>query len=142
MNYILDTCVISELIKPKTDPRVCSWVEEQNDNHLYLSVITLGEIQKGVSKLEEGVKKSKLQVWLDTELVLRFEGRILGIDDQICKMWGKILAQSEQKGKSLPVIDAMIAATALVNHMAVATRNINDMTAPDLMIINPWESLL
>lgn len=142
MNYILDTCVISELIKPKADPRVCSWVEEQNDNHLYLSVITLGEIQKGVSKLEEGVKKSKLQVWLDTELVLRFEGRILGIDDQICKMWGKILAQSEQKGKPLPVIDAMIAATALVNHMAVVTRNINDMTAPDLMLINPWGSIV
>jgi hypothetical protein len=134
--------VISELIKPKAEPVVCSWVDEQNDNHLYLSVITLGEIQKGIAKLGDGTKKSKLQAWLDTELVYRFEGRVLGIDDQTCKMWGKILAQSELKGKPLPVIDAMIAATALVNHMAVATRNITDMTVPGLMIINPWNSFV
>ena len=142
MNYILDTCVISELIKPKADTRVCSWIEEQNDNHLYLSVITLGEIQKGVAKLDEGVKKSTLQAWLDVDLVLRFEGRILPIDEQTCKIWGKILADSEQKGKSLPVIDAMIAATALINHMAVVTRNIKDMMVPDLTIINPWDSFM
>jgi len=138
VNYILDTCVISELIKPKADPQVCSWVDAQDDNHLYLSVITLGEIQKGVSKLDEGVKKTKLQAWLDTELVFRFEGRILAIDVHACKMWGKILAQSEQHGKPLPVIDAMIAAAALVHNMGVVTRNINDMTVPDLMVINPW----
>ena len=80
MNYLLDTCVISELIKPKPDLQAAKWVRSQDEESLFLSVITIGEIQKGISKLPDGrKKKQKLQSWLNNELQARFKGRILEI---------------------------------------------------------------
>ena len=139
MNYILDTCVISELIKPEPQPSVCTWIENQDNNAMFLSVITLGEIQKGVSRLDDGAKKTQLQSWLDKDLALRFENRILDINEPMMKLWGNILAMSEKTGHKLPVIDTMIASTAIFHHMAVVTRNIKDMAMDGLTVINPWE---
>ena len=138
MNYILDTCVISELVKPLPNENVLEWIEKQSEDNLYLSVITIGEIQKGISKLPESNKKTNLQTWLDNDLKFRFESRILPIDEKIAKEWGKIQGISEKAGNKIPVIDSMIAATGLFHKMVIVTRNINDMQISGLEIFNPW----
>ena len=138
MNYILDTCVISELVKPLPNENVLEWIEKQSEDNLYLSVITIGEIQKGISKLPESNKKTNLQTWLDNDLKIRFESRILPIDEKIAKEWGKIQGISEKTGNKIPVIDSMIAATGLFHKMTIVTRNIDDMQISGLEIFNPW----
>ena len=141
MNYIIDTCVVSELIKPFPCEAVVEWINQQEEATLYLSVITLGEIQKGISKLPENTKKANLQSWLDTELKWRFGNRVLSVDHVVAKEWGSIQGTSEKSGRKMPVVDCLIAATARVHSMAVVTRNIVDMKIPGLEIINPWDML-
>jgi len=140
MSYILDTCVISEMVKPSPHRNVLEWMGQQNEDVLYLSVLTIGEIQKGISRLPDNLKKTNLQSWLDIDLKCRFENRLLPIDEEVSKIWGTIQAMAEKSGRKIPVIDSLIAATGLVHQMAVVTRNSSDMPSlPGLTIFNPWE---
>ena len=138
MNYLLDTCVISEMVKPRPNKKVVDWVSSQNEDQLYLSVITLGEIQKGISKLSESKKKQTLKVWLQTDLLKRFSGRIVPINDQVALTWGVIQASAEQEGIIIPSIDGLIAATGITGNMTVVTRNVPDMKPSGVMLFNPW----
>ena len=139
MNFLLDTCVISELIKPQQNKKVIDWINSCSEGTLFLSSLTIGEIQKGISKLPVSKKKSKLQNWLDQSLFERFERKILPIDYIVAQKWGEILSSSEKKGFRLPAIDSLIAATAIVNNMTLVTRNINDMVYSGVSLYNPWE---
>ena len=141
MNYLLDTCVISELVKPAADEKVTSWISSGFEETIHLSVITIGEIQKGITKLAASAKKHQLQRWLDNDLINRFENRIVPIDQKVARMWGKILAQGEKKGRQIPAIDGLIAATCLAYDMTVVTRNVSDMQVDGLSVFNPWESV-
>ena len=141
MNYLLDTCVISELVKPAAAENVTSWISDGLEETIHLSVITIGEIQKGITKLPASAKKRQLQSWLDNDLIERFENRIVPIDQKIARMWGKILAQAEKKGRQIPAIDGLIAATGLAYDMTVVTRNVSDMQVDGLYVFNPWESV-
>ncbi len=141
MNYLLDTCVISELVKPAAAENVTSWISDGLEETIHLSVITIGEIQKGITKLPASAKKRQLQSWLDNDLIERFENRIVPIDQKIARMWGKILAQAEEKGRQIPAIDGLIAATGLAYDMTVVTRNVSDMQVDGLYVFNPWESV-
>lgn len=141
MNYLLDTCVISELVKPAADEKVTSWISNGFEETIHLSVITIGEIQKGITKLPASAKKRQLQRWLDNDLIERFENRIVPIDQKVARMWGKILAQAEKKGRQLPAIDGLIAATGLAYNMTVVTRNVSDMQVDGLSVFNPWEEV-
>ena len=138
MSYLLDTCVISELVRPVPDNRVVRWIESQNEFDLYLSVLTLGEIQKGISKLSHGKKKSTLTAWLKDELEVRFAERVLPVNDAIALMWGNMLGTSEKNGQPLSVIDALIASTATVHNLVVVTRNISDFSGCSIDILDPW----
>lgn len=139
MNYLLDTCVISELIKPKPDLQVAKWVRSQDEESLFLSVITIGEIQKGISKLPDGrKKKQKLQSWLNNELQARFKGRILEITISISRVWGQVLGACENKGVTLPAIDSLIASQGIFHKMTIVTRNISDMEPSGALLFNPW----
>ena len=129
--YLLDTCVISELIRAEPSPKVMEWIDGQDEENLYLCVITLGEVEKGISKLEEGRKKMQLQAWLADELMERFNGRIFGITAEVARCWGTM--------RSLPVIDALIAATAITNDLIVVTRNTADMSGSGATLLDPWE---
>ena len=140
MKYLLDTCVISELIRPIPSPKVIGWIDSHDEQDLYLSVITLGEIQKGISKLAEGKKKMLLQSWLADELMVRFNGRILEVTTEAALHWGGILGDSEKKGKMLPVVDALIAAIAITNGLTLVTRNTTDMKASGAHLFDPWFS--
>lgn len=138
MNYLIDTCVLLELVRPKPHRLVVGWVKAQDESRLYLSVITIGEIQKGIAKLPSSPKKKRLAAWLDEELLERFTGRVLGIDLTVARKWGDIQASCERRGKTLPAVDAMIAAIALVFDMTIVTRNAQDMASSGAKIFNPW----
>ena len=139
MKYLLDTCVISELSKPRIDSQVAEWVKSQHETDFCLSVLTIGEIQKGITKLTDSKKKTVLQEWLDHEFKTRFENRILEISEMVAQKWGEIQGESERTGKKMPVIDSFIAVTGLVYNMTVVTRNIDDMVQSGVTLFNPWD---
>ncbi len=140
MRYLLDTCVISELIKPKPDKKVITWLKKQNEESLYLSVLTFGEIEKGIEKSDNEIRKNRLKLWVEEDLKQRFDGRILPIDMYVASKWGEIQGKSEIAGKPLPAIDGLIAVTGLVNNCVVVTRNILDMQQSSVELHNPWGS--
>ena len=127
MNYLLDTCVLSELVKAKPDPRVLEWISTTPEERLYLSVLTLGELQKGIVQLHDGERRKRLVRWLDESVRARFEGRLAG--------------ESEQRGRVLPVIDGLFAASALARHMALVTCNVDDLKNLGVHLLNPWDKL-
>lgn len=138
MRYILDTCTISELVRPQPSPAVTDWVDSQQEEHLYLSVLTLGELRKGVERLTDGRRRLRLENWLDSDLKLRFAGRWLPVDEEVAERWGLVTAQAAARGAVLPTTDGLIAATALVHGMTVVTRNATDMAAAGALVLNPW----
>jgi toxin FitB len=138
MKYLLDTCFISELIKKKPNQGAINWLFEKNESSLFLSVITLGEIKKGIYKLPNSKKKEELGKWL-IKLEERFKGRIIPIDLDISIKWGQIQGELEQNGKSMPTIDALIACTALVKNLIIITHNAKDIKQSKVEIIDPWD---
>ena len=137
MNYLLDTNVISELVKPMPNETVLNWIDGINEEKLYLSVITLGEIRKGVAGIQDPKRQKKISQWLEVELPDYFEGRILNIDIKVADMWGQL--QSKNKKHTLPAIDGLIAATTKVYDLTLVTRNEKDFIHASIKIINPWE---
>ena len=138
MKYLLDTCVISEIVKSRADRNVISWMKNQDEENLYLSVLTFGEIEKGIEKLSNGVRKRKLQLWVEEDLKKRFEGRIISIDLDISVKWGAIQGTSKLLGKPMPAIDGLIAVSGLVHNCIIVTRNISDMEQSAVELLNPW----
>ncbi len=138
MKYLLDTCVISEIIRPQPDENVVSWVQGKDENSLYLSVLTFGEIEKGIEKSVDAARKRKLKLWVEHDLKQRFENRIIPIDLEISGRWGVIQGKAELAGKSMPVIDGLIAVSGLVHGCIVVTRNIADMKQSAVELLNPW----
>ena len=137
MSYLIDTNVLSELRRKAPNPGVVAWFEERPATTLYVSVLTLGEIRKGIEALGKSKRKLKLLDWLETELPAFFSGRILPIDEEVADRWGRLLAAA---GRPLPAIDSLLAATALTHGLALVTRNVDDFPYPDLEIIDPWET--
>ncbi|MBI5656344.1 MAG: type II toxin-antitoxin system VapC family toxin [Geobacter sp.] len=138
MKYLLDTCLISELVRREPNPEVVGWLDEQDEQALFLSVLNLGELQKGISKLPAGEKRDELQSWVGLDLVERFAGRILDVDLETALCWGKLQGEAEQKGEKLPVMDSLIAATAVAHGLVVVTRNVKDLERCGARVCNPW----
>jgi len=138
MKYLLDTCVISEVIKSRPNKKVIEWLKEQEESNLYLSVLTFGEIEKGIEKSVNEERKMKLKLWVEEDLKQRFENRILPIDLQVATKWGEVQGKSEVIGKALPAIDGLIATTGLINNCVVVTRNTSDMQQNSAELFNPW----
>jgi predicted nucleic acid-binding protein len=131
--------VISELVKTKPNLRVAEWIRSQDEESLFLSVITIGEIQKGISKLPDGrKKKQQLQTWLNNELQERFKDRIFEITIGTARVWGQVLGACEKKGVTLPAIDSLIASQGIFHKMTIVTRNISDMKPSGVPLFNPW----
>ncbi len=141
MNYLLDTCLISELIKKTPETRVIEWVRQQPEERLYLSVLTQGELQKGIAKLKDQHRARKLQRWLDDDLLERFAGRVLDVTPAVARIWGRIQGKAEREGRRMQVIDSLIAATALNLGASMVTRNVEDVEASGVEIVNPWTKL-
>ena len=140
MNYILDTCVISELVSPKPNTYLLNWLKTEVEDNFYISVLTLGEIEKGIAKLQDSKRKKRLISWVENDLKQRFAGRIIPISLRIATEWGKMQASAELQGKPLPSIDGLIAATALSLSYTIVTRNTSDMKNSGAMLFNPWQN--
>ena len=138
MKYLLDTCIISELSKKTPNNKVIRWIKDKHETDLFMSVLTLGAIQKGITKLEDSKKKRELVEWIESDLPQRFEKRILPVTDYVSRKWGEIQGLAEQQGNKMPVIDSLIAATGLTYNLEVITRNTEDMKASGVQLFNPW----
>ena len=136
--FLLDTNVLSELIKPKPDGNVLRWIEEADESILFLSVLTLGEIRSGIARLGRGARRGRLESWLQVDLRSRFHGRVLPIDEAIADRWGTISATAAFKGKPVPVVDGLIAATALHHNLTLVTRDGSDVAGTGVSTVNPW----
>ena len=140
MNYLLDTCLLSELAKSHPDEKVVNWVLSENESGFYVSVLTFGELHKGVEKLSEPNEKEELRNWIEEDLKNRFQTRIIGIDLRVSILSGKIQAVAEKHGKPMPVIDALIAATGIAHDLTVVTRNVTNMEQSGVKLLNPWSN--
>ena len=136
--FLLDTNVVSELIKPKPNPNVTRWIHATDENLFYLSVLTLGEIRKGIASLPDAARRVKLEAWLDGDLVLRFSGRILSVDQAIADRWGRLSGAAVARGTPLPVIDTLLAATALHHDFTLVTRDTQHVQGTLVSSFNPW----
>ncbi len=135
MSYLLDTNVISELVRPKPAKIVLDWFGNIPSEALHISVLTLGEIRKGVEQMPDGARREKLRLWLEHDLVDWFGTRVLPVDMPIADRWGRLLALV---GRPVPSIDSLLAATALHHELRLVTRNQKDFDYPGLQVVNPW----
>ena len=138
MRVLLDTCVLSELRHPKGHPGVRQAVDAFEEGDLFISVISIGEILKGVSLLRESPKKHALAAWLQT-LERNYGDRLLAIDLEVCRLWGELTARAQKAGRVVHATDGLIAATALRHGLRVMTRNTTDFEPTGALLLNPWE---
>jgi toxin FitB len=138
VKFLLDTCVISEVMKPQPNLQVISWLQSHEEADLFLSVLTFGELEKGITKAQDLLRKKKLKLWVHHDLKQRFENRILTIDANVCERWGVIQGEAELVGKPMPVLDGLIAVTGLVYGCVVVSRNLADMRQCGAELLNPW----
>lgn len=138
MKYLLDTSVISELISSQPNPNVVEFVDSLDQEDIYLSTITVGEVAKAIQKQPDPTRKQSLQKWLYQDLLVRFDGRIIPLDANVMIRWGQLSAKVESIGVEFPAIDAMIAAIVLTHEMVLVTMYENDFKDTEIEVVNPW----
>lgn len=138
MTYLLDTCVVSELVKPGPDETMVAWMARVPDEACHLSVITVGELAKGAARLPPSAKRVRLERWIG-ELISQYGVRIIPVDASVARRWGRLSGELSRKGITTLVGDGLIAATALVHGLKLATRNIADFKPFGVEIVDPWK---
>lgn len=138
MRYLLDTCVLSEMIKSAPDANVIQWFKARKPHELFISAMTWGELQRGVARLPQSKRRSELTLWLE-QLEAGFEDRILAFDQQASEIWAQMTVLAEAQGKSMAAFDSIIAATAVEHGLVLVTRNDRDFMAALPVVFNPWE---
>jgi hypothetical protein len=138
VNFLLDTNVVSEWVKPYPNPGVISWLASVDEDRVFLSVITLAELRYGIERMAPGSRRKRLAEWLEDELPMRFEERILSIDAATADACGQLVAKSEGAGRRLEAMDALLAATAAVHQLTMVTRNVQDFKSVIANLFNPW----
>lgn len=138
MGYLLDTCVLSELMRKNPDKNLIKWLNETPSNSLYISALTIGEIRKGITMLNDRKKSQRLIRWLEKDLMSWFNEKIISIDIPVADRWGRLVGEAKRQ---LPAIDSLLAATALAHNLRMVTRNTKDFQHPTLEIINPWQTI-
>ncbi|NJN32409.1 MAG: type II toxin-antitoxin system VapC family toxin [Synechococcales cyanobacterium RM1_1_8] len=140
LQYLLDTCVISEFVKPAPEPKVTDWLNAVDPEQVFLSAVTIGEIQFGIHNRPPSNRRTELEIWLNESLFHQFADRILPLDTDIFLIWGQTTAQQRQQGTPMGVMDSLIAAVALQHRMVLVTRNVSDFGTMGLSLLNPWDS--
>lgn len=136
-DYLLDTNAVSEWVKPRPNPGLIRWMESADEDRVFLSVVTLAELTYGVERMPAGARRSRLEHWLQLELPLRFEGRILPVDETIANLWGKTVSRAEAVGRPIGVTDAFLSATAEAHLLTLITRNVSHF-AQLKTVLDPW----
>ncbi|HSK02190.1 MAG TPA: type II toxin-antitoxin system VapC family toxin [Kofleriaceae bacterium] len=138
--FLLDTNVVSELMKHRPQRKVISWVEDTAETLMHLSVITIGEVRKGIDLLDnDDPRRAALQSWLDRDVRIRFAGRLLAFDDGVAERWGQLEASAKKRRLTLPTVDAQLAATALHHGLTFVTRNTADIAPTGVPVFDPWK---
>ncbi len=138
--YLLDTNVLSEGVKLRPDVKVKAWVEATDEQLFHISVLTLGEIRKGIESLPSSSRRAALESWLMHDLVVRLAGRILQVDQEVADRWGRLAGKARAENRPLPVVDGLLAATALHHNLTLVTRNTRDVLPTGVPVFNPWET--
>lgn len=139
MNFLLDTNVVSEAMRKQPSARVLAWIGAQVEESLFISAITVGELRRGSLVLGEGKKRKALLHWIETGIKVEFAGRILPVDTAVVEHWADLQAASVKAGRRLPVMDSLLAATALAHRLTLATRNTADFKAAGAALVDPWQ---
>jgi toxin FitB len=140
VTYLLDTCVISELVSKRPEARVLRWIDGVDPESVYLSAVTIGEIRKGVEKVRDPARKEVLEAWLRDELLVRFQDRIVELDVAAFLEWGALTGRLETRGTPMPALDSLIAAAALHRRFVLVTRNEHDFVNAGVRLLNPWQT--
>jgi predicted nucleic acid-binding protein len=138
VNFLLDTNVVSEWVKPRPHPGVITWLAEADEDRVFLSVVTIAELRHGIERMTTGSRRDRLDVWLRDELPIRFEKRVLPIDAPVADAWGRIVSRCQAQGRTIHAMDAFIAAVAEVNNLTLVTRNVSDFQPLGGTLFNPW----
>lgn len=137
MKYLLDTNIISEIVRPQPNKNVQKWFSDIPSESLFISVLTLGEIRRGIEMLQDSKRKNRLILWLEQELPKWFGENVLAIDQEVAERWGYITSMKQRH--QLTAIDSLLAATALTHNLKMVTRNTKDFDVPGLEVLNPFE---
>ncbi len=137
MSFLLDTNAVSEWVKPRPNPGLVGWMESADEDRIFISVASLAELRYGVERMATGSRRSRLEQWLQHELRLRFDNRILPVDIDVAEAWGRTVARNEAAGRPIRAMDAFLAATAEAHELTLVTRNISDFPLLKT-VLNPW----
>jgi predicted nucleic acid-binding protein len=140
MTYLVDTNVVSEWIRPQPNPNLVAWLDDVDEDRLYISVATFAEIRHGIELMAPGRRRQSLMRWLDEELADRFADRILPIDRAVAERWGVVMARASASGNSIATMDGFLAATAAIHNLTLVTRDAADFRGAGVSIFNPWEA--
>lgn len=138
--YLLDTNVVSETIKPKANEKVLAWLEAADEQLFHISVLTLGEIRKGIDSVHPSARRDALESWLSRDLLMRLAGRIINVDEETADRWGRLAGKARMEKREIPAIDGLLAATAMQHNLTLVTRNTKDVVRTGVPVFNPWES--
>ena len=138
MNFLLDTNVVSEWVRPRPDDGVMTWLAEADEDRVFISVVTLAELRHGIERLPSGARRDRLDAWLTSQVPDRFETRVLPVDAAIANAWGRIMTRGQATGRPVGTMDAFIAATAEQHNLTLVTRNLADFDVLGIQLVNPW----
>jgi toxin FitB len=138
VSFLLDTNVVSELVRPKPESAVVTWISGHLPNELFLSAITIAELVRGVSKIPAGRRRERLRRWVNDDLQRQFQARILSFDQEAAMIWGTVMGEADRRGRPRSAIDIQIAAIAIRNGLTLVTRNVLDVEDVPVKVINPW----
>ncbi len=139
MRFLLDTTVLSEARKRAPDPAVARWLDAVPEGDLAISVLTLGEIERGIARLRDAPARRRLEAWFEDGLRPRFAGRTLPVDDDVAIAWGRLAGEAARAGRVVPAIDGLLVATARYHRLTLVSRNATDVEGLGVPVRNPWE---
>ena len=140
MAYLIDTNVISETLKPDPEARVIGWLRDRKPHDLFLASMSLGELVRGARRVKDAGRGERFRRWIEHDLAIQFEGRILPLDQEAAVIWGEIMGDGDRIGRPKPMADAQIAAVARRHNLTLVTRNTGDFTGMNVPILDPWRS--
>lgn len=140
MRFLLDTNVVSEIVRARPEPRVLDWLSGQQPADLFLAALTIGELMRGARKVSDMPRRRRFERWIERDLARQFDGRIIAFDAAAASIWGRLMGDGDRRGRTPSAADAQIAAIALQHELTLVTRNVKDFKEVGVELLNPWQA--